>query len=140
MGYQIIVWKIASKWHTGSMVWIVFVSKSYWSMQEWVNGAGVSLIIADTFISWSWCMIWFWWVDRPALNKWVQGPRGWDLHSSNGTIKWWSVQISGRMNCEWWQMGFSGDDKGKFLSAQFGIVIHQISLKMAWSIEMQIKT
>lgn len=37
-------------------------------------------------------------------------------------------------------MGFSGDDKGKFLSAQFGIVIHQISLKMAWSIEMQIKT
>lgn len=115
----------------------------------WVRATGpcknesmglVSLIIADTFISWSWCMIWFWWVDRPALNKWVQGPRGWDLHSSNGTIKWWSVQISGRMNCEWWQMGFSGDDKGKFLSAQFGIVIHQISLKMAWSIEMQIKT
>lgn len=88
----------------------------------WVRATGpcknesmglVSLIIADTFISWTWYMIWFWRVDKPALNKWVQGPRGWDFHSGNGTIKWWSVQISGRMNCEWWQMGFSGDDNGE---------------------------
>lgn len=32
-----------------------------------------------------------------------------------------------------------GDDKGKFLSAWIEIVVHQISPKMAGSIDMQIK-
>lgn len=42
------------------------------------------------------------------------------------------------MNDDKW--GFLEMTTGKFLAAWFEIVIHQISLKMAGSIEMQIKT